>query len=142
MFYKRSDWDIHTYELGYLRYYRFVVILAKYKNKWLYSHHKDRNTWETAGGHIEIDETALEAAKRELYEETGAIKFEIRPMFDYSIHTQDDFSNGQVYFADITELGYMSGFEMREVGLFDTVPEKLTYPKIMQAVFIKLAEMI
>lgn len=139
---KRSDWDIRTYELGYLRYYRFVVIFAKYKDKWLYSRHKDRNTWETAGGHIEIGETALEAAKRELYEETGAVKFEIRPMFDYSVHTPDEFANGQVYFADITELGDMPGFEMKEVGLFDTFPEELTYPKITPTVFKKLTEMI
>lgn len=138
MFFKRTDIDVRTYDLDYLKYYRFVVIFARYRDKWLYSRHKKRTTWETAGGHIEIGETALEAAKRELYEETGAIKFEIRPLFDYSVHAPMDFSNGQVYLADITELSNMPDSEMSEVELFDTYPEELTYPQILPVLFKKV----
>lgn len=43
---------------------------------------------------------------------------------------------------NITELGVMPGFEMREVCLFDTVLAELTYPQIMQAVFKKLSGML
>lgn len=138
MFFKRTDIDVRTYELDYLKYYRFVVIFARYHDKWLYSRHKDRTTWETAGGHIEIGETAYEAAKRELYEETGAIKFEIRPIFDYSVHTPSDFSNGQVYLSEITELSNIPDSEMSEVALFDTYPEDLTYPQILPLLFEKV----
>jgi len=140
MFFKRTDIDVCTYDLGYLKYYRFVVIFARYRDKWLYSRHKERTTWETAGGHIEIGETALEAAKRELYEETGAIKFDIRPLFDYSVHTPMDFANGQVYFAEITELSGIPDSEMGEVALFDTYPEELTYPMILPVLFEKVEE--
>ncbi|MGI6704909.1 MAG: GNAT family N-acetyltransferase [Clostridia bacterium] len=139
-FFKRTDIDVRIYDLNYLKYYRFVVIFARYRDKWLYCKHKERTTWETAGGHIEIGETALEAAKRELYEETGAIKFKIRPMFDYSVHTPSDFSNGQVYLADITELSGIPDSEMSEVALFDTYPEELTYPQILPLLFEKVKQ--
>ncbi|NLB40680.1 MAG: hypothetical protein GX815_00170 [Clostridiales bacterium] len=82
-----------------------------------------------------MGETAIEAAKRELYEETGAIKFEICPLFDYSVHTPTDFSNGQVYFAEINELSNISDSEMGEIVLSDTYPEALTYPHILPLLF-------
>lgn len=67
-------------ELGKLQQYKFVVVLSRFKGKILLSRHKDRTTWETQGGHIEAGETPLEAAKRELYEESGAIEFEIEAL--------------------------------------------------------------
>ncbi len=140
IFFKSTDIDVRTYDPGFLKYYRFVVIFARYRGKWLYCRHKERNTWETAGGHIEAGETALEAAKRELYEETGATKFDIRSLFDYSVHTPMDFSNGQVYLAEIAELSGIPDSEIREVALFDTYPEELTYPKILPVLFEKVKQ--
>ena len=40
-------------------------------------------TWETQGGHIEAGEQPLDAAKRELFEESGAVDFDIQPLCDY-----------------------------------------------------------
>ncbi len=72
-----------TYALSSLKKYKYVVILSEYNGKLLLSRHKKRTTWETQGGHIEIGETPLEAAKRELYEESGATDFDIVPLCDY-----------------------------------------------------------
>ena len=72
-----------VYRLGTLKNYRFVVTFARYENKWIICKHKERDTWETSGGHVEPGETTIEAAKRELYEETGAMDFEIIPVCDY-----------------------------------------------------------
>lgn len=72
-----------TFDLGSLETYKYVVVLSKYNGKILLSRHKDRTTWETQGGHIEDGETPLDAAKRELYEESGAIDFDIEPLCDY-----------------------------------------------------------
>ena len=63
--------------------YRFADIVSIYNDIWVFCRHKERNTWETQGGHIEAGEMPLEAAKRELYEETGAISFSIEPLCDY-----------------------------------------------------------
>lgn len=62
----------------------------KKKGKWIFCKHKKRDTWENPGGHIDEGETPLEAAKRELYEETGAIDFDIEPLCDYYINGEVD----------------------------------------------------
>ncbi len=136
---------INTFQLGELKAYRFVVIFARYQGKWLYCRHRERDIYETAGGHIEMledekrFETTIEAAKRELYEETGAIKYDITPVFDYSVHTTTGYSNGQVFLADISELGELpSDFEMAEVKLFDAIPDKMRFPQILPVLYKKL----
>ena len=66
-----EPWRVITYPLGELKKYRFTIICAQYKKVgggWLYARHKNRDTWETAGGHIEKGETPLDCAKRELRE--------------------------------------------------------------------------
>ena len=63
--------------------YKYVVILSRMDGKWLLSRHRERSTWETQGGHIEEGETPLAAARRELYEESGATDYAIRPLCDY-----------------------------------------------------------
>ena len=141
-FYKRKDWDVRIYPYNDLCGYRFVVIFARYQDKWLYCRAKERDTFETAGGRIEPGESPLESAKRELYEETGTIKYDIKPVFDYSVHTPTDFSNGQVYLAQVHELGEMPDFEMAEVKLFDTMPDKMRFPQILPVLFEKVSKMI
>ena len=140
-FYKRKGWDVRVYPLGDLSGYRYTVIFARYKGKWLYCRAKARDTFETPGGHIEKGETILEAAKRELYEETGATKFSIKPVFDYAGYREDEFANGQVFLAEIHELGDMPAFEMAEVILLDTIPQKMRFPQILPVLFEKVKDM-
>ena len=56
--------------LGTLENCKYVVVLSEYEGKLLLSRHKERKTWETQGGHIEPGETPLQAAQRELFEES------------------------------------------------------------------------
>lgn len=56
---------------------RFAVVIAKHDGKWVLCKHKKRETLEFPGGHRETGEAIAETAKRELMEETGAVKFEI-----------------------------------------------------------------
>ena len=108
-------------------------ILALYKGKWIFCMHKERTTWEHPSGCIEEGETPLEAAKRELYEETGAIDFDIEPLCDYYINGELNgihyIGNGQVYFAIVHTLGELpQDSEMGKIGFFDSLPNELTYP--------------
>ncbi|MCL2776288.1 MAG: histidine phosphatase family protein [Oscillospiraceae bacterium] len=138
-------WKVSTSDFGSLKSYRFVVIFARYQDKWLYCRATERDTFETAGGHIEQGETPLEAAKRELYEETGAIKFDITPAFDYSVHKPNEYSNGQVFLAHIHELGEMPDYtndKMAEVKLFDTIPDKMRFPNILPVLYAHIQQFL
>ena len=64
---------------------KFAVIISQSNGKWVFCKHKERDTYEVQGGHREAGEDIFETAKRELQEETGAIKFEIKPICVYSV---------------------------------------------------------
>ena len=126
--------------LGELAPYKYVVVMSRYQGKILLSRHKDRSTWETQGGHIEPGETPLEAARRELYEESGALEFDIRPVFDYWAGDEQGGASGQVFAAIIHNLGPLPKSEMAEVRAFDQVPPNVTYPAITPEIFAGLEE--
>ena len=77
---------------------RFAVIVTKTNGHWVFCKHRERNTLEVPGGHREPGEEILNTAKRELYEETGAIDFTIEPVCVYSVTSPKSF-NGQETFG-------------------------------------------
>ena len=115
--------------------YKYVVVLSYYQGKILLSRHRDRSTWETQGGHIEPGETPMEAARRELYEESGALKYDVRPVCDYYACDELGGAGGVVFAANIYELGPLPDSEMAEVRSFKTLPENVTYPGITPVLF-------
>lgn len=131
-----------TFNIGELNNYKYVVVLSKYNGKILLSRHKERTTWETQGGHIESNETPLEAAKRELYEESGVVQFEITPFCDYWAGDVDMVhgAGGMVFLANITVLSSMPESEMEEVKTFEELPDNLTYPAIATVLFEELKQ--
>ena len=54
------------------------VIVADSENRILLQLRSDNHCWGYAGGSVEIDEVVEEAAKRELYEETGLVAEELQ----------------------------------------------------------------
>ena len=101
----------------------FAVIAARYQDHWVFCRHKERDTWELPGGHIKPGETPLQAAERELMEETGARKFTLTPICSYRITRY-----GMIFFAEIEELGPIPQSEIAEICLVDVPPKNLTYP--------------
>ena len=90
-----------------------------------------------------MGESPLEAARRELFEETGAIDFEIEPLCDYFIKGEQNGwffeGNGQVYFATVHALSELpTESEMGKIGFFDSLPEALTYPLLRDCFSIAL----
>lgn len=110
---------------------KYVVVISRMNGAYLFSRHKDRTTWETQGGHIEPGETPLDAAKRELWEESGALEFTIEPVCDYYASDEIGHATGVVFRANITALGEIPQVsEMAEVKSFSERPENFTYPHI------------
>ena len=118
-----------VFPLNYLPSYKYTVICANYKGKWILSRHKKRDTWETQGGHIEDGETPLEAAKRELFEESGIRDADVYPVCDYWGFNPFRCSNGMVFLAVVHSVGELPESEMQEIGMFEELPENLTYPQ-------------
>jgi 8-oxo-dGTP diphosphatase len=127
---------------------KFAVIMANQNDEWLFVKHKDRSTWEIPGGHREEDENILNAARRELLEETGAIKYNMKPVCVYSVKREKDEnisyteSFGGLYYAKIYELGELPESEISEVCLFSGLPENLTYAEIQPYLYKKVIEFI
>lgn len=121
----------------------YSVIGSTYKGKWVFVRHNKRTTFEIAGGHIEAGETAMEAAKRELMEETGAIKFNIVCIATYSVTMNKETAFGRLYYADIQSIGDIPDIsEIGEVILSDTLPENLTHPYIQPYLFKRVQEFL
>lgn len=113
---------------------KFAVIVAKSNGKWVFCKHKERDTYECPGGHREAGENIDDTARRELYEETGAIDYSIKPICVYSVTDSDNFNGvetfGKIYFADITSFETELHSEIEKIELFDDLPAKWTYPQI------------
>lgn len=118
---------------------QFVVIAARHNGRWLFVRHRERDTYEMPGGHIEPGETPLEAAKRELYEESGAAEFTLEPAFIYGVERNGVTTYGEVFFTEVLRFADLPGFETAERVLLDAMPERMTYPQI-QPLLMERAE--
>lgn len=115
---------------------KFAVIISQSSGKWVMCKHKERDTYEVPGGHREECEDILDTAKRELQEETGAIKFELRPLCVYSVtgktnvNENGEESFGLLCFAEIMKFSGRLESEIEKVELMEKLPDNWTYPLI------------
>lgn len=115
---------------------KYAVILAKYNGKYVFVKHRERETLEVPGGHREPGENIAQTAERELYEETGAVKYSLQQIFPYKVN-----EFGMLFYAEITELGELPQSEIEQVVLLDEPPKELsrwTYPEIQPELLQKI----
>ena len=115
---------------------KFAVIIARSGGKWVLCKHKERDTYEAPGGHREPGETIGEAACRELYEETGAVEYDLRLIGPYSVTGKNQVNPGgeelfgMLYCAEVTKFEKELHSEIERVELFEELPDNWTYPLI------------
>lgn len=102
---------------------KFAVLLAKFNNQFIIISNKKRGGWEIPGGNKEMGESILQTASRELFEETGALKFELTPFGIY----QWNGSFGMVFYAEVMEMDTLPEFEIEEVKFEDVLPRGLNF---------------
>jgi len=120
---------------------RYLIICTLEAGNWLLVRHRERETWELPAGHIETGESPFEAAKRELFEETGSLDYLMEPLFDYGIELPSSLAHGRVYFAEISRRGVLPPSEIAEVKPFRVLPDQLTYAEIQQSIIKKAGEL-
>ena len=113
---------------------KFAVIVTKAQGHWVFCKHRERDTLEVPGGHREPGEDILTTAKRELYEETGAVDFSIRPVCVYSVTAPRNFDGqetfGMLFYADVKAFEKELHSEIERIVIRDDLPENWTYPEI------------
>jgi len=113
---------------------KFAVIVAKTGGRWVFCKHRERETYELPGGHREAGESILEAARRELWEETGALTYSMEPVCVYSITAPGNYdgteSFGMLYYAEIREFEPELHSEIEKILITDSPVENWSYPPI------------
>jgi len=69
---------------------KHVLVIAKFQGRWLLTDHLERGL-EFPGGKVEPGESLAAAAKREVYEETGAIVEDLEWVAEYVVYSEKPF---------------------------------------------------
>ena len=121
----------------------YSVIVARMNGQWLFVRHKERTTLECPGGHREAGETPEEAARRELWEETGATEYQLIEIGPYGVRrfrddqTYSD-SFGMLYRAEVQVLSPIpDASEIAQTVSLSRLPDQWTYPHIQPHLLAK-----
>ena len=121
---------------------KFAVIAAKSNGKWVLCKHRERDTYEFPGGHREKSEGIMETARRELYEETGALKYDVKPVCYYSVTAPNVFDGEETFglfcYAEINEFEEELHTEIEKIIITDELPTRWTYPLIQPVLLAEL----
>ncbi len=114
----------------------YVIIGARYTNMWMFIKHKHRMSYELPAGHIKNTEDAGDAARREMEEETGALRYNIECIATYTVSEDGRLRAGRLYYAGIESVGNeRDDSEIDEVILSSSLPPDLGFPDVQSVLF-------
>lgn len=110
----------------------YVVIAPRYDGGWLFVRHRERGGYELPAGHPDKGEDSVEAAVRELMEETGALDFTLEPVTYYYVDTGSGKKFGRLFLAFVDTLGEIPDkHEIERVKVFSRLPRDLSLSEVM-----------
>ena len=121
--------------------FQYAVIAAAYGEDWIFVRQAVRQTYELPAGRRESGESILQTAHRELYEETGAVRYTLQPICafmvsDDSVPAAPDAPCGMLYLAQVRQLASLPAeSEIGEIILTDKMPQPLSYPEVQPGLF-------
>ncbi len=80
-----------------------VLVICRYKESWVLTKHTKRGL-EFPGGKVEKNETPVQAAIREVYEETGGEAKKVIPIGEYKVFDPAGSFIKAVFYADLTAI--------------------------------------
>lgn len=109
---------------------RDVLVIAKFNGKWLLTKHGERGL-EFPGGKAEDGESLLQAAKREVCEETGATVEGLEWFAEYMVKSEPPFLK-TVFTAKVAEITEIELMETEGAVLVDVLKPDRTYSFLMK----------
>lgn len=104
---------------------KHVWVICKHNGRWLLTKHRDRGL-EFPGGKVEDGESAEQAARREVMEETGGHVSELMYVGQYFVNGKAGNIAKNVYFASVHKLDEKSNyFETEGPVLLEQLPDNL-----------------
>lgn len=119
-----------------------VVIVAMVNDQLILVRHKTRITWELPGDYIEEHKNSEQTARRKLFEETGAVEFDLQHVCVYWVKNNPVTSYGDLYFAEVKKIKQLPESKIDEIRFAKEVPETLTYPKIHKKLYLRVMAFI
>jgi 8-oxo-dGTP diphosphatase len=86
-----------------------VLVICQYKGSWYLTNHKIRGL-EFPGGKVEKGESLKEAARREVYEETGATVDELLQIAEYKVSDKNESFVKAVFWGTIKKISTKNNY--------------------------------
>lgn len=96
---------------------RHVLVICKFNDKWVLTKHSIRGL-EFPGGKVEPGESLRQAAKREVYEETGAVIRNPEWFAEYVVFSEKPFCK-TVFLAEVEHLEKIEKMETEGIVLME-----------------------
>lgn len=104
------------------------LVIPCYNDSYVMTYHPKRKGWEFPAGTREGDESIIECAKRETFEEIGAILKDVQPVGYYIVNGKNINLKTAIFISKVEKFEPKPRWSETDlVKLFDQLPENISY---------------